>query len=136
MVGGATTAGAYTWAHKIQVPLIVLINGGMTIWYYVKVKRGDVEVKALLLQILGTCLVLVQPVFDDHGLLWDMKHGYTEDPMKDIEVPELTKGGFWHHGSFMATCQVAGLLCIVTANLLASHAFETLQEQLEELEDK
>uniref|UniRef100_A0A7S1S486 Uncharacterized protein n=1 Tax=Alexandrium catenella TaxID=2925 RepID=A0A7S1S486_ALECA len=76
----------------------------------------------LALHILGTLLVLTQPVFDSPGgIVYDIQHGLASGPLKP---PVMAKGGFWHHGWFMALCQVSGLACFIGASIWSMRIHE------------
>mmetsp|Transcript_92488 Transcript_92488/g.261279 ORF Transcript_92488/g.261279 Transcript_92488/m.261279 type:complete len:123 (-) Transcript_92488:111-479(-) len=112
----------------MQVPLLLLVNGGLGVWYANKVSDGTCPAKALYVHVAGTLLALVQPVFSSGGIIQDLQTSFSTEPVKP---PAFTTGGLWHHGWLMAACQVTGLVLIVYASLLASHFFETLSEQLD-----
>eukprot|EP00931_Biecheleriopsis_adriatica_P081967 TRINITY_DN55337_c0_g1_i1.p1 TRINITY_DN55337_c0_g1~~TRINITY_DN55337_c0_g1_i1.p1 ORF type:complete len:140 (-),score=17.21 TRINITY_DN55337_c0_g1_i1:89-508(-) len=123
----------YKWSHILQVPLILIINTLLG-WHYYKKGADRVEdpyrFGPLALHILGTCLVLVQPVFDKNGgILADMQHGYGS---QTVHPPKFTQGGFWHHGYLMAAFSVSGLLCIASASLWSSGVFEKANRLLED----
>lgn len=126
------SAGPFVWSHIVQVPLVLLVNGFLAWLYYTRAaeKPGDsLRHGPLALHCLGTALVLVQPVFDSPGgILSDLRTGFdghlNAEPGQRVEPPAFMDGGFWHHGLFMALVQVAGLLCVVSANLWSSGVLE------------
>lgn len=127
-LGTTTSAVAFNWTHRLQVPLLLLVSGLMA-WHYAgrasaaagEAAKAVERFGPLALHVLGTCLLLVQPVFDVGGLIWDIKHG---PATRFVKPPVLTKGGFWHHGWFMAFCEVSGLLCLMAAAIWASALYE------------
>lgn len=128
-------SGIFKWSHIFQVPIVLLINGFLAFHYY---RRGESKTEGtyrfgpLYLHLLGTVLVLVQPVLDPHGgsILYDIQHGFNHHGT--IEPPHFFAGGFWHHGALMAFFQVSGLVCIATASLWSSGVFQKTQRLLEE----
>lgn len=117
----------------MQVPLVLLINGYLALLYYDRSKDkldDSMRFGPLALHLLGTLLVLVQPIFDEPGgILYDMKHGFDD---QDVKPPEFTNGGFWHHGYTMAFFQVSGVVCIASASLWSSGLFGKTQTLLDE----
>lgn len=133
ILGTTVSAGAFKWSHILQVPIVLLMNGYLAWLYYdrSKDKMDDtMRFGPLALHVLGTLLVLVQPIFDaPGGILYDMQHGYSGHAVKP---PEFTNGGFWHHGYVMASFQVSGIVCIASASLWSSGVFEKTQTLLDE----
>jgi len=136
------------WSKVLSIPFILLINGYLAWHYY---KRGAENVEdpwrygPLALQLVGAVLVLIMPVFDKGGLIMlcqsCSKNGLPENLFNpsaagQAKPPEFFQGGFWHHGYFMAFCQVSGLLCILCAGLWSGGVFRKSQQLLEEQEKR
>uniref|UniRef100_A0A7S2AJC2 Uncharacterized protein n=1 Tax=Alexandrium andersonii TaxID=327968 RepID=A0A7S2AJC2_9DINO len=128
-----TSATAYNFAHVVQVPLVLLINGLLAWWYYRRASRtpepGLGKYGPLALHGLGTLLVLIQPIFDEGGLITDIKKGLQT---QTVTPPHFFSGGLWHHGWLMAFFQISGLLCLLFASVWSIYIHE--EESIEELD--
>lgn len=124
MVGGTATATSYKWAHLLQLPLLLLLNGALAWYYWRKGRQRDGSTwrrfGPLAIHVIGMCCVLVMPVSVIFEV--DMKYGFSDDP---VHAPPITKGGFEHHGPVVAFFEIIGVSCLIAAGFLGAGVHET-----------
>eukprot|EP00746_Dinoflagellata_sp_MGD_P001399 gnl/MRDRNA2_/MRDRNA2_102636_c0_seq1.p1 gnl/MRDRNA2_/MRDRNA2_102636_c0~~gnl/MRDRNA2_/MRDRNA2_102636_c0_seq1.p1 ORF type:complete len:146 (-),score=30.65 gnl/MRDRNA2_/MRDRNA2_102636_c0_seq1:155-592(-) len=132
-IGGTVDTAAFGWSHMLQVPIFLVLNSIVAYFYVTKARKSERldRWRPLMLHLVGTVLLLIQPIFDTGGLIDDMKNGLPGS-QDVIRPPKLTQGGFWHHGYLMAFFSVSGILCIICASLMAAGVHEKAAKLLKE----
>lgn len=125
VLGGTASAASYKWAHLLQIPILLVLNGALAVYYWRKgLKRSGSRWRRfgpLAIHLLGLGCVLVMPVSVVFTV--DMKYGFDFGP---VQVPPIASGGFEHHGFLIAVLEVIGVLCLVVAGVMGANVHETI----------
>lgn len=131
----------YSLSHVLQVPIILVVNGYLGVWHRGEAMRGPPppphdtssarEVMAaaaeadsrwypLCVHVLGTVLIIIQPLFDPmSGLIFELRDN-SLPWNKPVNVSPFS-GDLLHHGVGMFLTSLTGFSCVIAAAVWALH---------------